>query len=411
VNFCRLNSYGLNWFLGGVLLVFFSAREVAGMSFGDDVSFLKEHVDVLVLMDGSGKAQVAVVPAYQARVMTSSAAGNEGISFGWINRKLIASGKIQPHINVYGGEERFWLGPEGGQFALFFEKNTPYDLEHWQTPPLIDTEPFQTVKSSRSKGHFRRNASLTNRAGFTFQLRIDRKIQILGEELLQRTLGKPLPPQVNAVGYETRNTITNVGGEPWKKETGLLSIWLLGMFNPSDGTTVVIPFRTGSDEALGAPVNDAYFGKVPEDRLVVRGDVLFFSGDGKYRSKIGIGPQRAKPSLGSYDAESGTLTLVRYTKPEGATDYVNSMWEDQKEPYKGDVVNSYNDGPPEPDAEPLGPFYELETSSQAAALQPGESLTHVQQTLHLQGDREALSQIAQDQLGVTLEEIQKALPR
>jgi hypothetical protein len=29
----------------------------------------------------------------------------------------------------------------------------------------------------------------------------------------------------------------------------------------------------------------------------------------------------------------------------GATDYVNSMWEDQKEPFSGDVVNSYNDGP------------------------------------------------------------------
>jgi hypothetical protein len=36
--------------------------------------------------------------------------------FGWINRKLIASRKIQPHINVFGGEDRFWIGPEGGQF-------------------------------------------------------------------------------------------------------------------------------------------------------------------------------------------------------------------------------------------------------------------------------------------------------
>ena len=57
------------------------------------------------------------------------------------------------------------------------------------------------------------------------------------------------------------------------------------------------------------------------------------------------------------------LTLVQYDQPEGATDYVNSMWEIQKEPFAGDVVNSYNDGPPAPGAKPLGPFYELETSS------------------------------------------------
>jgi hypothetical protein len=28
-----------------------------------------------------------------------------------------------PHINVFGGEDRFWLGPEGGQFSIFFAKD------------------------------------------------------------------------------------------------------------------------------------------------------------------------------------------------------------------------------------------------------------------------------------------------
>ena len=82
----------------------------------------------------SGKAKVALVPAWQGRVMTSTMGGDTGPSFGWINRELIASGKILPHMNAFGGEDRFWLGPEGGQFSIFFAKGVPFDLEHWFTP-------------------------------------------------------------------------------------------------------------------------------------------------------------------------------------------------------------------------------------------------------------------------------------
>ena len=76
---------------------------------------------------------------------------------------------------------------------------------------------------------------------------------------------------------------------------------------------------------------------MPADRLVVKPErgVLFFKADGKHRSKIGIPPRRAKPILGSYDSAGKVLTLVQYTAPGGATDYVNSMWEQQKQPYGG----------------------------------------------------------------------------
>jgi hypothetical protein len=210
------------------------------------------------------------------------------------------------------------------------------------------------------------------------------------------------------VAFESTNKVTNTGEKTWEKETGLLSIWILGMFNPSSGTTVVVPFKAGPEDKLGAIVNDAYFGKVPADRLVVKDDVLFFSGDGQYRSKIGLSPLRAKPTLGSYDAVNHVLTIVQYNKPRGAIDYVNSMWELQDEPYKGDTVNSYNDGPPEPGAKPLGPFYELESSSPAAALEPGETISHIHSTFHLQGPEADLNTIARTMLGVTLDEIKSA---
>jgi hypothetical protein len=118
---------------------------------------------------------------------------------------------------------------------------------------------------------------------------------------------------------------------------------------------------------------------------------------------------RAKPVLGAWDAENEVLTLVKYTLPQSAGKYVNSMWEIQKDPFAGDVVNSYNDGPPTPGQKPEGPFFELETSSPAAALGPGQSLTHRHQTLHLKGERKLLDQVARTWLNTSLAEVEGAL--
>ncbi len=42
-------------------------------SFGDDIAFLKSHTDLIVLGDEKGLARVAIAPAWQGRVMTSTA--------------------------------------------------------------------------------------------------------------------------------------------------------------------------------------------------------------------------------------------------------------------------------------------------------------------------------------------------
>ncbi|HEY7820564.1 MAG TPA: DUF6786 family protein, partial [Vicinamibacteria bacterium] len=84
-------------------------------TYGDDLAFLDQHQDVIELSDSTGTSRVAVVAEYQGRVMTSTSGGTDGPSFGWLNREAIASKERKPHINVFGGEDRFWLGPEGGQ--------------------------------------------------------------------------------------------------------------------------------------------------------------------------------------------------------------------------------------------------------------------------------------------------------
>jgi hypothetical protein len=350
--------------------------------FSDDIAFLQAYTDVVILKDRSGQGQVAVLPKMQGRVMTSTATGPAGLSFGWINRELVASGKFIEHMNGFGGEDRFWLGPEGGQFSIFFEKGVPFDLDHWFTPAAIDTESWTLASKSAHSATLQKTIQLKNYSGTQFDLRVDRQI----------------------------NKIVNTGANPWTKEAGLLSIWILGMFTPSPDTTIVIPFKEGPESELGPVVNDAYFGKVPDERLVIKDGVMFFSGDGQYRSKIGLSPQRARNVAGSYDAAHGVLTIVQYDKPEGVVDYVNSMWQIQDKPFQGDVVNSYNDGPASPGAKPMGPFYELETSSPAAALTPGGSIRHTQRTFHFVGEESQLDAIAKATLGVTVAQIKVALP-
>ena len=380
-------------------------------TFGDDAAFLQRHTPVIVLSDSAGQAKVAVSPAWQGRVMTSTAGGDAGQSFGWINRELIAAGKVQPHINVFGGEDRFWLGPEGGQFSIFFAPGAKFELGDWFTPAAVDTMPYTVVKQTGSSATFRATFAVTNYSGTRFEVTVNRDVNLLTAGGVAEILGVKAGGDLGVVAYETVNTITNAGRLPWEKKTGLLSVWILGMFNPSPATTIVVPVRPGPEAALGVKVTSDYFGSVPPDRLVVKGDVVYFSGDGNFRSKIGINPRRSKALLGSYDAANRVLTIVQFTQPAGVTEYVNSLWKIQDQPYGGDAANSYNDGAPSPGAKPLGPFYELESSSPAAALPAGGSLTHVHRTIHLSGAEASLDVVARAVLGVSLKEIQGALPQ
>jgi len=381
-------------------------------NFGEDVTFLKKHTEVLVLRQGD--AAVALAPAYQGRVMTSSATGDAGTSYGWLNYKLIsqgvlkgeaAAGKLEAKIHVFGGEERFWLGPEGGQFGIYFAPGAKFDFDNWKTPPPIDTEPFQVVSSDQNRAVFSASFAVTNQSGTAFDLAVERTVRLLGAEELTKALGVKIPAGLPFVAYETSNRLTNRGQKKWEPATGLLSVWILGMYKPSPSTVMAIPFR---ENATGPKVNDAYFGKIAADRLKIGKGVVFFKGDGASRGKIGIPPGRATGLAGSYSPDLGALTVVRCDPLPSEGKYVNSMWEQQKDPYAGDLINAYNDGSPAPGQPPLGPFYELETSSPGAGLKPGASLTHRQITAHFAGEPNLLDPIAAQILRTNLAEIRKA---
>ena len=378
--------------------------EQQDLSFGKDVDFLKKYTDIIVLQDASGKGKVAVSAALQGRVMTSTSDGDGGLSYGWINKQTFLSGDTSEHFNVYGGEDRLWLGPEGGQFSIYFSKGKEFKLDNWYVPRIIDLEPYDVASSSRSEAVFTKAAELTNYSGTVFKVGLTRTVKVIERDEALNRLGLDNLEGISVIAHETINELKNAGTKPWKKETGLLSIWILGMFNPSSAATIIVPYQ-GSKTALREIVNDNYFGQVPDDRLKLVGTTVFFKADGEYRSKIGVLPENAPPWLGSYDADHGVLTVVKYSKPDGVTDYVNSLWEIQKEPYKGDAINAYNDGPPAPGVKPMGPFYELETSSPAVALQPNESIRHIHATFHFKGSAAQLDPVIKKLFGITTKEI------
>jgi hypothetical protein len=375
--------------------------------FAADLDFLKAHVEIVLLTDPSG-AQVAVAPAYQGRVMTSTTGGVDAPSFGWLGRSAIMSRTRAPHMNVFGGEDRFWLGPEGGQYALYFKPGDPFDFEHWQVPEPLDWGEWAVDSRSTTSVRVRRRMELENHSRARFDLEVDRTVRLLTKEEVATVAGEAQGSDVRVVAFESSNTVTNIGSSKWQPESGLVSVWILGMFNPSSDTAIAIPFAPGPESALGPIVNDTYFGKVPADRLIVKGSVILFRGDGQYRSKIGLSRTRALSMAGSYNASERVLTLVQYTSAPGADRYVNSMWEVQREPYSGDVINSYNDGSPAPGQPPLGPFYELETSSPALDLAPGQRYTHTHRTFHFVGSPAPLDRIARATLGVGVDVLSQA---
>ncbi len=374
-------------------------------SYGYDASFLNDHgISTIELRDKASDSRVLLSPGLQGRVMTSSSGGDEGRSYGWINHELIRSGKISTQFNPFGGEERFWLGPEGGPFSVYFKEGEEQIFANWKVPGELDTIAFDTIEASAEQGVFQKSFSLVNASGTKMETGIRRTIRIFSRDEVAQALNVRMDGSVQCVGYESDQILTNTGREDWNSGTGFLSVWMLGMFNPSEKGVVFIPFRKGSEKEKGKKVTDDYFGRVPSDRLVVGDDILFFKTDGKFRSKIGIPPERASSYCGSYDPINRVLTILWFSLPEHSFKYVNSLWGPQEDTLSGDAVNAYNDGPNE-DGAVMGPFYELESSSPAAMLKAGEQIRHSQRIFHLTGDVSQMDHITKTLFGFMINDL------
>lgn len=374
-------------------------------SFAKDLAFLQVRVETVVLRDSTSTSAIAVVPAWQGRVMTSTPDGDAAEGCGWINYNLIRSGNARTHMSTYGGEERFWLGPEGGQNGFFFKAGDPFDLQHWQTPGSLDTLPFKVTQRSKTAVTMEQTIQLVNYKGNVFDMQVTRTVTLIARKDIRNYLGIELPKSIKAVAYHSSNTLVNTGATRWDTAHGLPSIWISGTFPAGAGTTVIIPYRNKKDgEKI---VVDRDFGALPADRLSARGSLLFFKADARYRSKIGLKQANCYNYLGSYDAARQRLTLVQFSMPESPFLYVNSSWALQRRPYDGDVLSAYNDGPvvDSTGSRQLGDFYELESSSPGLRLRPSARHEHYHRTFHLTGPQRQLSKIAEHLFGIRLNDL------
>ena len=377
-------------------------------NFGHDLAHIQKNVEAIVL-ENSADQKIVVVPDWQGRTMTSTAQGDQGFSYGWVNYDRIESGKVEPQINLFGGEDRFWISPEGSQFSFFFPPGAKMELGQWRTPDELDMQPFELVDHQPRLVRFRKAMCLTNFAGHDFEMLIERTVKINSDKETERHLGMKIPDGVFSVSHESHNEITNDGSQAWHPERGLPAAWMLCMNKPSDSATVMVPFRPGDLEERGKIVTADYFGRLDSKRLRICEDsnLIYFVGDGKLRSKLGVSFQRAVNYLGAWDAQHGCLTIVQFNLPDQVdVGYTNNLWKHVDDPYQGDVINSYNDGPNE-HGEMMGPFYELETLSPALNLQPGDSYTHIHRTLHLEGDRDGLDSVCEHVFGVNTAKIEQ----
>jgi hypothetical protein len=371
-------------------------------TFGYDLDFLEKHDSVIVLRDSDGRSKAIVSAKYQGKVFTSTANGDSGKSFGWINYKAF-DGNIDPHMNAYGGEDRLWLGPEGGQFALFFKKGAKMEFANWFTPAPFDHEQWNVVSKNDGQVSLAKHMSLVNYKHTRLDLRVDRNIMLLDADSIEKILQIQMDSTVKAVGIETENSITNTGGNAWTTQSGAPCLWNLDMFTPSPGVTIVIPYN---EHGGGKVATTDYFGQIPPDRVVYKNGCLFFKADGKARGKLGMTAARTLSVAGSYDATGNVLTIIRFDSNAQAT-YLNQEWRTDRDPLKGDAVNAYNDGPLTNGTQ-LGPFYEMESVSPGAFLKPGEKLSHRHSIFHFTGNKAKLDSIAKKVLGVSLTEIEAA---
>ena len=364
--------------------------EPTATAFARDLAFLREHDPDLVVLR-SGGAALAASARYQGKVFTSTT--GRGESQGFIAYDAFAVDPPADHINSYGGEQRLWVGPEGGPLSVFFPPGVPFESEHWQTPPPIDHEAWELAGVGEREVRFRKTARFANRAGATFDARLDRRVELLPAAELGGVFGEATAG-LAGVGYATTNGLTNVGEAAWTEATGTICLWALDMLPAGDSVVVVLPYRDATPATLDT-TNAGYFGATPPARLrVVEGAVLF-RGDGAEVGKVGLPARHATRRLGAVDLARGVLTVIDLD-PEPRARYLGMEWAELDDPYAGDAVTSYNHG-----VAPAAPsFYELESVGPAGFLAPGETATHRHTVYHFTGPRDAVAEAASDLLGV-----------
>ncbi|MBI4583791.1 MAG: hypothetical protein HY717_07190 [Planctomycetes bacterium] len=361
-------------------------------------------------LKGEGDSRILVAPSLQGRILTTKVGAVE--SAGFLCLSDIAEGEVHEQFNNFGGQDRFWIGPEAGSFGIYFKPGEEVDRKHWKVPDDLNKGPMEVVSANDQQVVLSRGMAFTNYLGNSFKAKVQRELGSIPAQKLNEEIGLPLPAGLSYAGSYSLNTLTNAGEAKWEKDKGLLCIWILGQFNAGPKAVIIGPFKPGDSPELGPRFNDDYFGKVSvetPERFKVVGNAVLFRADAQKEGKFGIGARRSTGFAGAYDREKSLLILVKFDVHAEGT-YASFSWaKDNPKPYTGDAFQSYNSDSTTPEGSKY-PFFELESVSPVKELAPGESLVHRHATFCFQGEREQLKAVAEKVLGVSLEEIEKYMP-
>ena len=365
--------------------------------FNADIRLLSKAFNPVVLSDQH--RQVIVVPELQGRVMTATTNSNLGETLGWFNRAYLSQ-KHSSRSTPIGGADRLMFGPETGEFSQFFQPGKERIVDNLYAQDAIVLQPYQVLAQTKTQVTVQADIQLINNSGTQFDFNLNRRIKLFSKNEIEQMLETKVGKSLDYVGYGSDTKITNTG-QAWRKETGLVSLWHLGAFKPSQNTTVVIPTEGEVKQAT------AYFNQIKPSHTQTTQTHVFYKADAEYMNKTGVPVENTKPVMGAYDAQRNLLTIILFNiSSDKKANYVTASWLDSSDAYGGEIVNVFNDGPND-FGQYFGPFYEMETSSAAFELAHGESQSHYHYTLHFQGDTSELNELAIQILGVSIKQIEQ----
>jgi uncharacterized protein DUF6786 len=367
---------------------FAEVKDVVRQSGNDAYELRGRHAQPLAL----------VAPSLSARVMATTFDGENGSVNGFVDAQAFREGMRDIWDN-WGGEERYWLAPEGGQFGLMFQgKENCFANYHVQAG--FNNQSYTVTSFDEGSNSLTMEASfeLQNAAGTRFNIHSTRRITALDDCPYAVGGGS----DVKSVGFESTSKVVNAGYNAWTRETGCLAHWHLGQFLLGPRVVAIIPFRQCATS--DPPVREDYFrefcidGKMPPERYCVRDGFVLLKADGKYRTKIGQNRTRATGLIASYNLDNDMMTFLDYDfYPR--LEYAASYWYEQADPFHGDCISVSAEGP-EVTGGPDGRCYELEALSPAMFLAPDQSFTFRTRTMHVRGPRREMATICRRQLGV-----------
>lgn len=368
-------------------------------SFQEDLAYIRQYDTPLVLQSKNRQQQIVISAMHQARILTSTAAGDLGLSNGWLNRQSVARGQG----NV-GGENRTWLAPIGSKLSVFYPPKKAITSENWRVPPGLKAQNYQVIEVGESHAVMQKKSlRLENHIGTPFLVDIVRELRLYTAPDIKHYLNIALPKNVSYVGFGSLTTLTNVG-EDWHKNTGALAIWNLGMYQGTDDAVAIIPAHA-SVPNIGSI--HQYLYPLDATRLAFKKSAFFYKVDGRYRSKVGMPAQYSQALIASYAPSLRRLTLIKFSFSRSSP-YPIAVEDDVPLSTPGDVTNVYNHGGMNGELLGSASFYELETASPMVALKTGAAIKHTHQTFHFFGEPAALNPITTSLLGIPITRVAQA---